>query len=464
MNKKLEKKRYLNLSDNNILYKENKNYIQTSISNINDENTFSRKTHSKFNRKYYYIPTFIIFLLIFFYFRTICLNNREQSKFNKNLKNQSGNPNIYFEENFPNLKNSFKNAKDFLDKCLRDILINDSKVIISQNPKVSAVVPFYNRKNTISRAIRSIQNQNMTDFEIILINDFSLDETMSIIENIQKDDPRIKVIRNKKVMGTLYSRSIGTLYAKGSYIFPLDSDDMLLDKDIYSSVTRIADKGNFDLVGFRIIFSLGSNILKGKIKEFDFSDHANNLVLFQPELGLYPIRPSKVFGYYDVFDVLLYNKCIKAKIYKAALNKMGEEKYSRYMTYHEDLVATCFLFNTAQSMKYIGKYGILHIRTPMSDSLRYFSNREINFYNLYLMDIAIDFTKDSFESRKLLVYIIIFILNRPELKESLEEKEFNKLFKSYLDKILDMKYIKNEDKEEIRKRAIKLNISKETMI
>ena len=415
MENKLEKNRYLNNSENRYLYKENKEIIETNISNIHVEDIFSRNKQTN-QYRYYFIFALITFILLLIFFKSI---SDYKTKKLKEIKHNS--------EYFPNLKDSFKNAKGFLDKCLKNILINNSKIIPSQNPKVSAVIPFFNRQKTILRAIRSIQNQNLTDLEIILINDFSLDETMSIIEQIQKEDQRIKVINNKKVMGTLYSRSIGTLYAKGKYIFPLDSDDMLLDKDVYYTITNIADKGNFDLVGFRIIYSIGNNILKNKIEEFYFSNHYYNHSLFQPELGLYPVKLGNVLGEYYIIDVLLYNKCIRAKIYKTALNQIGEEKYSRYMTHSEDLAATFFLFNTAHSMKYIGKYGTLHIKTPMSDSLRYFSYREINFCNLYLTDFAIDFTKDTFESRKLIVYLIIYLMNSKQIQKTMEEKDFHKL-------------------------------------
>ena len=60
-----------------------------------------------------------------------------------------------------------------------------------------------------------------------MVNDFSTDETLSMVEEFQKEDPRIKIINNQKNMGILYSRSIGALSAKGEYIFPLDNDDML---------------------------------------------------------------------------------------------------------------------------------------------------------------------------------------------------------------------------------------------
>jgi len=66
-------------------------------------------------------------------------------------------------------------------------------------------------------------------------------------------------------------------------------------------------------------------------------------------------------------------------------------------------------------LKYLGKYGILHIPTPGSGSWRRFDEKQRNIYNLYVTDVAIDFTKDTFESRRILVYLITCILEKPSL-------------------------------------------------
>lgn len=98
-------------------------------------------------------------------------------------------------------------------------------------PKVSVVVPVYNSQKYIQQAITSIQNQEMLELDIIIVNDFSTDNTSKIIDQIKKNDKRIRVLNNKKNMGILYTRCMGTLIAKGKFIFPLDNDDMFLDKD-----------------------------------------------------------------------------------------------------------------------------------------------------------------------------------------------------------------------------------------
>ena len=129
-----------------------------------------------------------------------------------------------------------KKAKKFLKITYKGLLFSKKRIILASNPKVSVVIPVYNKQNYIKHTIRSIQNQNMLDIDIVIVNDFSSDNTSKIIEELKKEDKRIRVINNKKNMGTLYTRCIGTLAAKGRYIFPLDGDDMFLDKDIVKNV------------------------------------------------------------------------------------------------------------------------------------------------------------------------------------------------------------------------------------
>ena len=120
------------------------------------------------------------------------------------------------------------------------IFDNNTIYNLTYEPKLSVVIPINNKENIINRTIKSIQNQNMDKHEIILVNDYSSDNTLFVIKNIQNFDSRIKIITNKKNMGTLYSRCIGTLSSKGKYILPLDNDDIYLYKyafdDIYNEI------------------------------------------------------------------------------------------------------------------------------------------------------------------------------------------------------------------------------------
>ncbi|ENI6195133.1 glycosyltransferase family 2 protein, partial [Campylobacter jejuni] len=63
-------------------------------------------------------------------------------------------------------------------------------------PKLSVIVPTFNRQVLLEKAIKSIQNQDFKDLEIIVSDDNSSDDTKSVVQNLQKDDDRIKYFLN----------------------------------------------------------------------------------------------------------------------------------------------------------------------------------------------------------------------------------------------------------------------------
>jgi len=405
----------------------------------------------------YLIKFILIFIYITFSFNiNICikyLNNiYKLSRYNKNSNNSQN-------RNFNSIYVSFKKAKYFLYKCIKGEFIQDkNKFRLSLKPKISTIIPVYNSKNYISKSIKSIQNQDILNLEIILVNDFSSDNTLSLIEYLKNEDPRIKILNNKRNMGILYSRSIGVLSAKGNYIFSLDNDDMFLDLDVFSNIYNIANKGNFDIIKFKGILSkLGNkNILKNKIKDTKFSKKKLNLVLYQPELSSYPIKVGSKIGEIYLNEVYVWDKCIKTNVYQKALNKLGEEKYSRYMLGHEDIIAMIIIFNTAKSYKFIPKYGIFHIKRYES---AYSKTRGIlkSIREIYLADVFIDFAKNTEENNKLITYLIIKILKLKLLSKIINDNEYNKkLLISCLNKVLNSNYISKIYKDEIRKRGKKL--------
>ena len=91
-------------------------------------------------------------------------------------------------------------------------------------PEITAIITCYNSQKYIKTAIRSVQNQLFADIEILVVDDGSIDNTHSIIKKLEKEDKRIKIIKNKYNRGALYSKSIGILNAMGKYIMILDSD------------------------------------------------------------------------------------------------------------------------------------------------------------------------------------------------------------------------------------------------
>lgn len=90
---------------------------------------------------------------------------------------------------------------------------------------VSVVLPVYNASDKLSIAIESILNQTFKDFELILIDDCSKDNSAEIIQNYVKMDPRIVFIKNEENLKLSKTLNRGIDIAKGKYIVRMDADD-----------------------------------------------------------------------------------------------------------------------------------------------------------------------------------------------------------------------------------------------
>lgn len=93
-------------------------------------------------------------------------------------------------------------------------------------PLVSIITPVYNAERFLSDTIKSVQNQTYKNWEILLIDDCSKDNSAQIIKEFQKYDNRIKYIKLKKNSGASASRNEGIRNAKGRFIAFVDSDDI----------------------------------------------------------------------------------------------------------------------------------------------------------------------------------------------------------------------------------------------
>lgn len=94
------------------------------------------------------------------------------------------------------------------------------------NPEVSIIVSIYNTENYLRRCIDSILTQSFENFELILVNDESTDNSGKIIDEYKSKDKRIKVI-HKENGGQGSARNRGLDIAKGNYIGFVDSDDWI---------------------------------------------------------------------------------------------------------------------------------------------------------------------------------------------------------------------------------------------
>lgn len=355
------------------------------------------------------------------------------------------------------------NAKEYVSKCINDEPIFNKTII--KEPKLSIVIPVYNKENIIKRTICSIQNQNMTNYEIILINDFSSDKTLSVIKKIQKNDQRIKIIQNKKNMGTLYSRCIGTLSAIGHYILPLDNDDMYLYKFAFDDIYNEINNNKLDMIKFNGIEAESlRDFFRNKIKNVKYAFQKDyNIIINQPNLSYYPTIRLNNDGYNFAVDLFLWLKCIKNQIYKKAILLYNKDRYSIYMTSCEDDIMTFMIFQLAESFKYIRKYCILHFDFPKSAN-KLISNESRVISNMYYLDSVCEYSKNTFKGKEIILGIAMNIMRLSGFMNVINVINNKKYFNYILMKIFSSAYISDNDKNLIKNKYFNLTHNKTLLI
>jgi len=94
-------------------------------------------------------------------------------------------------------------------------------------PIISILTTAFNREKYIAAAVESIINSTYQNWELIIVDDVSSDNTIEIAKEFEKKDPRIKVFVNEKNLGDYHNRNKAAEYATGKYIKYVDADDMI---------------------------------------------------------------------------------------------------------------------------------------------------------------------------------------------------------------------------------------------
>jgi glycosyltransferase involved in cell wall biosynthesis len=131
-------------------------------------------------------------------------------------------------------------------------------------PNVSVVVPIYNVEKYLKRCLESLVNQTLKHIEIILINDASTDNSLTIMREYESKYNNIKVIDSKENLKQGGARNLGVQIAKGDYIGFVDSDDWI-DVHMYEKLYAKAMETNSDVVDSDYYVSDGNKILDSVI-------------------------------------------------------------------------------------------------------------------------------------------------------------------------------------------------------
>lgn len=203
-------------------------------------------------------------------------------------------------------------------------------------PLISVIVPIYNVEPFLKKCVNSLLNQNSENYEIILVDDGSPDDSPRICDEFAQKDNKVKVI-HKSNGGLVSARKAGINKATGEYIANVDGDDWV-DPKFISTLTRIIENYSPEVIHFDSI-----NVYGNYQEEIHFDLEAGFYDLKKIEKNIYPILIEDKFG--RNFDPAICDNIFKREIYeKYQLNVNNKIKIG------EDVACTKPIFSRIKSM------------------------------------------------------------------------------------------------------------------
>lgn len=153
---------------------------------------------------------------------------------------------------------------------------------MEKNAKVSIIMPAYNNAKYIGKAITSVQEQTYKNWEMIIIDDCSSDDTCSIVQAFLKNDKRIQLFQQKRNMGAGLARTEALKKSEGRYIAYLDADDVWLPEKLEKQITFMEKEHcGFSCVSYEVIDNKGQQMGKKvhMLPEVDYVGFLTNNLL-----------------------------------------------------------------------------------------------------------------------------------------------------------------------------------------
>ena len=321
-----------------------------------------------------------------------------------------------------------KQFERYVNICKKSIILDRIK-IFNDHPYISVCMAALNMKLYIKNNLLSIINQSFQNFEIIIVNDFSNDETEDIIRKLQSKDSRIKLVNHDKNLGVYRSRIEAMLNAKGEYILLMDPDDMYMNPNLFKEIYNYNLNKNLDIIEFSVYQQKDGekNIF---LPDNHYETHYHGFpkeIIFQPELSdlLYYLPGSK--NYSKTICRNIWNKIIRRKVFKKINKYIGKEYYDSFVITADDMIMNSIAYQYANNYSNIFLPGYLYnIRTVSMSrgegGIKLKKIRTINHYQYFF--ILYKYIKDFKKDRNFLMYEMKDLNHYVRFIKDLDIKEY----------------------------------------
>ena len=203
---------------------------------------------------------------------------------------------------------------------------------------VSIIIPVYNVEKYLRNCIDSVINQVYSDYEVILVNDGSTDNSLAICKEYGSKYSKIKCIEQEN-KGLASARNTGIKAASGEYIFFLDSDDCL-NKNLLEIAVGVAEKENANMVQIGYEDVADDFDINGCVKEYTLDDAYNNLTRFTVKEALYNLEKSKTKKeqVLNLRSVVVWTKLYRKSAFESLLFPEGMRLHEDQMVAHRNVI------------------------------------------------------------------------------------------------------------------------------
>ncbi len=183
------------------------------------------------------------------------LSNSSFSWWGHYLNNNKGKKAIIPEYWINEIADSFPAVVSSLQSLKTEIKVKNFPEVTKENkkPLFTIILTAYNQENCIRRAVSSILNQTFQDFELIVVDDCSTDNTPKVLSEYSKLNKKIRIIRQKMNASSHQARMTGVKNARGKYILFLDGDDFFYIDALERLNAEVIQKKNFDACEFAYV-------------------------------------------------------------------------------------------------------------------------------------------------------------------------------------------------------------------
>lgn len=121
------------------------------------------------------------------------------------------------------------------------------------NPKVTVIMPSFNTAAYLKEALESVSHQTFADFELIVVDDASTDDSVSIVRELQTKDFRVSLVLNQTRQGVSHCMNLGLEKARGEYITRMDSDDIIIPEKLEKQVKFLENNMEYGICSVDIL-------------------------------------------------------------------------------------------------------------------------------------------------------------------------------------------------------------------